>query len=105
MLAPYKLAGVKVPELQLVKFNGNLSAASKIAPSTELGKLNSKDRAAAVEKAKPGFAADAWLGGYDVVGYSGDNMLYNPKSVWRPTRAAARPPDETFTGVHRGAFS
>lgn len=82
--ALYKLAGIQVPDMQLVNLKGNLSVASKIIPGKELGKLGPAERADAIAKARPGFAADAWLGGYDAVGYSEDNMLYtNDEQLYR----------------------
>lgn len=72
----YQRAGVHVPETKLVKRGKVHGVASKI--------LDAKEDPHAIQSGKPhgighGFAADAWLGNYDSVGYDHDNMLVHPE--------------------------
>lgn len=69
----YELADIKAAQvIKLVDANGRVGVASKIIPD-----LNSQT-AAAIKKAKgarEGFAVDAWLANWDVVGLGYDNLL------------------------------
>ena len=68
----YELAGVEVPELHIVVLDGKVSIASKIVDG-----LTKADAAtlAAAPGTTAGFAVDAWLANWDVVGLSFDNLL------------------------------
>lgn len=68
----YELAGVEVPELHIVMLDGKVSIASKIVDG--LAKADAATLAAAPGTAA-GFAVDAWLANWDVVGLSFDNLL------------------------------
>jgi hypothetical protein len=68
----YEAAGVDVPDLQYAQINGKIGVASKIQPlqkSTGAGTLS------LTPGAKEGFAADAWLANWDVVGQGYDNLV------------------------------
>jgi len=70
----YKLANVKVPEVKLIRGpNGKLGVASKIIDGLEENaQLLMSGKAKGVME---GFAADAWLANWDVMGLTYDNML------------------------------
>lgn len=68
----YELAGVEVPELHLITLNGKPSIASRIVDG--LKKADASTLAAAPGTAE-GFAVDAWLANWDVVGLGLDNLL------------------------------
>lgn len=68
----YELAGVEVPELHIVTLDGKVSIASKIVEG--LQKADAATLAAAPGTAS-GFAVDAWLANWDVIGLSFDNLL------------------------------
>ncbi len=65
----YELAGIEVPDLRLVTIDGQPAIASKIIDGLTKGKP------AQLAKAGDGFAVDAWLGNWDVVGQGYDNLL------------------------------
>lgn len=68
----YELSGVDVPELKLISKNGKIGVASRIVEGLV------KDQAALAAGADgvaKGFAVDAWLANWDVVGLGYDNML------------------------------
>lgn len=65
----YELAGIEVPELHLTQMGGKTSVASKIIDGLAKGATNE------LAKAADGFAVDAWLGNWDVVGMDFDNLL------------------------------
>ncbi|MBN3839231.1 ADP-ribosyltransferase [Burkholderia sp. Ac-20349] len=71
----YEAAGVEVPALKLISHNGKVGIASKIIDGVE------KDAAALAAGAPgvaDGFAVDAWLANWDVVGTGFDNMQLKP---------------------------
>lgn len=68
----YELAGIEVPELHIVVLDGKVSIASKIVEG--LVKADAATLAAAPGTAA-GFAVDAWLANWDVVGLAFDNLL------------------------------
>lgn len=68
----YELAGIEVPELHIVMLDGKVSIASKIIDG--LAKADAATLAVAPGTAS-GFAVDAWLANWDVVGLSYDNLL------------------------------
>ncbi|MEO3956913.1 ADP-ribosyltransferase [Chromobacterium piscinae] len=72
----YQLAGVAVPNVELVKTPNGIGVASKIIDG-----LDSAEPADLANNtgALSGFAADAWLANWDVVGLEYDNLLI-PKS-------------------------
>lgn len=70
----YRLAGVEMPEVRLVEMqSGQLGLASRIIDGL------SNNPSALLDKATAGvrehFAVDAWLGNWDVVGATHDNLL------------------------------
>jgi ADP-ribose pyrophosphatase YjhB (NUDIX family) len=71
----YEAAGVKVPELKEVTAGDRTAIASKIVPG--LGKL--KDFGEGNPSVMDGFAVDAWLANWDVVGLAHDNLLEDEK--------------------------
>jgi len=69
----YELAGVKVPEMRAVKMpQGVMGLASKIVPNLK----SDPEAIRAHRDVAMGFAADAWLGNWDVVGLEYDNLLH-----------------------------
>lgn len=69
----YQLAGVRVPNMKLVTRSGKFAVASAIIPKLRADKdaLTSGKVPGVYE----GFAADAWLANWDVVGLLYDNLL------------------------------
>lgn len=71
----YQAASVAVPDLKLVTRGGHTAIASKIVPG--LKPLPRDPRK--VEGVMDGFAVDAWLANWDVVGLARDNLLADPQ--------------------------
>lgn len=67
----YAACGIDVPELNLVKRNGKTGIASKFIP----GLTKAKDKLSTLSGVIEGFAVDAWLCNWDVVGLGYDNLL------------------------------
>lgn len=65
----YELAGIEVPDLRLITMDGRPAVASRIIDGLAVGSL------AQLAKAADGFAVDAWLANWDVVGLDFDNLL------------------------------
>lgn len=75
----YRAAGVDVPDVVLATRNGKVSVASKIVDGLEkTGPGQLRDAGAG-----RGFAVDAWLSNWDVVGLSYDNMLVRDGKAFR----------------------
>lgn len=70
----YQMLGVAVPTLKLVEKDGKLGIASKWVDGLKKG---SADQLAGAKGAHEAFAIDAWLGNWDVVGMSNDNLKLN----------------------------
>ena len=71
--ALYRAAGIEVPELRLIDARGKPAVASKIVRDVQAdAKLL---RAGKAQGVADGFAIDAWLGNWDVVGLNFDNLL------------------------------
>lgn len=68
----YQMLGVAVPTLKLVEKDGKLGIASKWQDGLTKG---SADQLSKAQGAHEAFAIDAWLGNWDVVGLSNDNLL------------------------------
>lgn len=68
----YSMLGVAVPTLRLVEKDGKLGIASKWQDGLHKG---SDADLAKADGAHSAFAIDAWLGNWDVVGLSNDNLL------------------------------
>lgn len=68
----YQAAGVLVPDLKLITQGGKIGVASQIVPGLTKG---SPSELAGAEGAHAGFAVDAWLANWDVVGLGHDNLL------------------------------
>jgi hypothetical protein len=71
----YEAAGIEVPQLKLVTQNGKVGIASKIIDGV---KKDSSALAAGAPGVADGFAVDAWLANWDVVGMGYDNMQLKP---------------------------
>lgn len=67
----YALAGLQSQQAQLVTKGGKIGIASKWV---DVKKAGSPAALAAVQDAQAGFAVDAWLGNWDVVGLGYDNL-------------------------------
>jgi len=65
----YELAGVKVPELDLIDANGKLGVAGKWM------QMDAERVTPDKEGVYSGFVTDAWLANWDVVGMSYDNLM------------------------------
>jgi ADP-ribose pyrophosphatase YjhB (NUDIX family) len=76
----YKRAGIDAPEMKLVDLDGQFHGGIGVASKFEDGTLSKFDPSnpVAVAKAQEGFAVDAWLSNWDVVGLSNDNLLSRP---------------------------
>jgi ADP-ribose pyrophosphatase YjhB (NUDIX family) len=68
----YEAAGVRVPDCKLIVKEGQVGVASRFIPGLTLNKAALVSGAPGVRE---GFAADAWLAGWDVCGLVFDNML------------------------------
>lgn len=77
----YRAAGVNVPEVSLAILAGNESVASLIVPG--LDRDEKALRNGEVSGVASGFAADAWLGNWDVVGLEFDNLLVKDGRAYR----------------------
>lgn len=76
----YELGGVDVPEVHVIQFNGRTAIASRFVEG--LAKGSASDLAAAAGTAD-GFAFDAWLANWDVVGLTSDNLLLKAGKAYR----------------------
>lgn len=76
----YELGGVDVPEVHIITFQGRQAIASRFVEG--LAKGSGADLAAAAGAAE-GFAFDAWLANWDVVGLSFDNLLLKGGKAYR----------------------
>lgn len=76
----YELAGLDVPEMHVITLDGKPSIASRIVDG--LSKGDSAALAAAPGTAE-GFAVDAWLANWDVVGMGLDNLLLRGSKAFR----------------------
>lgn len=68
----YELAGIEVPELHFVQFEGRPTIASRIVEGLSKG---APEKLAAAAGTAEGFAVDAWLANWDVIGLGYDNLL------------------------------
>lgn len=68
----YQAAGLEVPELQTIDWQGQTSIASRIVDGLEQA---DPARLARAKGTADGFVVDAWLANWDVVGLSFDNLL------------------------------
>ena len=71
----YEAAGVKVPELKEVTVGDRTAIASKIVPGLQKLREFGEGNASVMD----GFAVDAWLANWDVVGLAHDNLLEDDK--------------------------
>jgi len=76
----YELGGVDVPEVHIITVQGRQAIASRFVEG--LAKGSGADLAAAAGAAE-GFAFDAWLANWDVVGLSFDNLLLKGGKAYR----------------------
>lgn len=76
----YELAGVEVPELHLIQLDGRASIASKIVEGLTKGEAA---KLAGLPGTADGFAVDAWLANWDVVGMGYDNLLIKGSRAFR----------------------
>jgi len=72
----YKLAGIEVPDLVLLE-GATIDGRTGVAIASKFieGVAKASDYARLGERAADGFATDAWLANWDVVGLSFDNLL------------------------------
>lgn len=68
----YQMLGVSVPTLKLVDQGGKLGIASKWVDGLKKG---TAEQLASAKGAHDAFAIDAWIGNWDVVGLSNDNLM------------------------------
>lgn len=68
----YQMLGVSVPNLKLVEQDGKLGIASKWVDGLSKGTAAQLAQAKGAHEA---FAIDAWIGNWDVVGLSNDNLM------------------------------
>ena len=94
----YELAGIEVPELNLITVNGKLGSRELdgklgIASTIILGDLK-QDRTKLTTKSVPGafegFITDAWLANWDVCGMGYDNLLILTNNPDDPKERAVR---------------
>lgn len=76
----YELGGVDVPEVHIITYQGRTAIASRFVDG--LAKGAPADLATAAGAAE-GFAFDAWLANWDVVGLSYDNLLIKSGKAYR----------------------
>ena len=76
----YRLAGIDVPELQLITRGKQLGIASRYIEGLTTGTPTTLAKAAG---AMDGFVTDAWLANWDVVGLGLDNLKLQAGTAWR----------------------
>lgn len=76
----YRLAGIDVPEMHVVMIDGVPSIASQIVDGLTSGQAAALAGASGTAE---GFAADAWLANWDVVGLGYDNLLLKGSQAFR----------------------
>ena len=83
----YQKGGIQVAPARLAQIGDTLGVASKRLPETynTIG-WESVDIAAKAQKAKGGFAMDAFLSNWDVAGMSVDNLIWSPGKISTITR-------------------
>lgn len=69
----YALAGIEVPEMTMITRDGKHGVASKVIPG--LKEDPAALQAGTVDGVHKGFAVDAWLANWDVVGLTYDNLM------------------------------
>lgn len=80
----YRAMGVNVPEAKLYETDKGPVKLARFIEGETLDKLKGTRRSDAILKLRDGFAADAILGNWDVVGLNSDNILIDKKGeVWR----------------------
>lgn len=81
----YRAAGVKVPDSHLYEdTTGQPIKLSRFVEGKTYDQLDAAGKAAAKRKISNGYATDALLGNWDVVGANGDNVLIDEKGeAWR----------------------
>lgn len=81
----YQALGVNVPEFQEYRNSrGQLVKLSRFIEGKMLGDLDPAAKAAALDEIRKGFAVDALMGNWDVIGMGEDNILVEPNgTVWR----------------------
>lgn len=68
----YELAGVEVPELHVVRFEGRVALASRLIDDIQEA---GADRLRATPSVLDGFGVDAWLANWDSIGLNFDNTV------------------------------
>ena len=81
----YQKFGMNVPEFQEYRNSrGQLVKLSRFIEGKMLGDLDPAAKAAAFDEIRKGFAVDALMGNWDVIGMGEDNILVEPNgTVWR----------------------
>ncbi|MBP1118894.1 MULTISPECIES: NUDIX hydrolase [Pseudomonas] len=76
----YRAAGIDVPDIELASRKGKPALISKLI----VGNPKDLDTLAKNSQLKCGFAVDAWLANWDVIGLTGDNVIFNHRN--KPVR-------------------
>ena len=80
----YKAAGLNVPDSHLYETDDGPVKLSKFIEATEYGKLDPHAKELAKKEIQKGFAVDAVLGNWDVIGSKNDNVMVDKDGkVWR----------------------
>ena len=84
----YKELGVNVPESHMAVVEGKQAVVNEFRTGTELGKkvLSAEDKIKVRNLISKDFAADAWMGNWDVVGTGYDNVLVRGENVFKVFR-------------------
>ncbi|MFB9303541.1 prolyl oligopeptidase family serine peptidase, partial [Kibdelosporangium philippinense] len=75
----YQLAGIDTADVRLAWIGDELGVSSRIVRAGSPSFVDGLQDGRYLEKVQDGFAVDAWLGNYDVVGLEYDNVLTDPE--------------------------
>ncbi len=84
--ALYRAAGVDVPDMTMTTLQGKPAVASRMLSKRHyapLGQLAPAPASNAEKLVRSGFATDAWLGNWDVIGLTRDNIMSAPGKAFR----------------------
>lgn len=85
----YAAAGIDVPDMRLAEIDGKLGIASRMLENSKAVGLAGLEKAGQVASVRKGFAADAWLGNWDVAGMEGDNVIKSGRRYYRVDQGGA----------------
>ena len=77
----YRALGMDVPDVRAISVNGKTGVASKIVDGLKVDRAGLAS--GRIAGAYDGYAADAWLGNWDVAGMNFDNLLVKEGKAWR----------------------